>query len=71
MRQDKVSRGGAVALAQVSPRSSLAANSVVDTPQPRTAEQQEKANAKVLKRQEERREKIKAAGIDYEFEGHK
>ncbi|WOO86210.1 putative RNA-binding protein [Vanrija pseudolonga] len=38
---------------------------------PRTAEQQEKANAKVLKRQEERREKIKAAGIDYEFEGHK
>ncbi|TXT04959.1 hypothetical protein VHUM_04042 [Vanrija humicola] len=37
---------------------------------PRTAEQKEKANANVLKRQEERRKKIKAAGIDYEFEGH-
>lgn len=37
---------------------------------PRTKEQQERANANVLKRQEERRSKIKAAGIDYTFEGH-
>lgn len=40
------------------------------TSQPRTKEQQAKADEKVLKRQEERRQKIKAAGIDYEFEGH-
>ncbi|BEI87116.1 hypothetical protein CcaverHIS002_0704620 [Cutaneotrichosporon cavernicola] len=36
----------------------------------RTKEQQSKANAKVLARQDERRAKIKAAGIAYEFEGH-
>lgn len=41
------------------------------TPQPRTKEQQERANTKVLKRQEDRRQKIKAAGIDYSFDGHK
>ncbi|BEJ18144.1 hypothetical protein CspHIS471_0704210 [Cutaneotrichosporon sp. HIS471] len=36
----------------------------------RTKEQQSKANAKVLARQDARRAKIKAAGIAYEFEGH-
>jgi len=40
------------------------------TPQTRTKEQKDRANANLLKRQEERRQKIKAAGIDYEFDGH-
>lgn len=37
---------------------------------PRTAEQQERADARVKRREAERREKIKAHGIEYEFEGH-
>ncbi|GMK60093.1 hypothetical protein CspeluHIS016_0903100 [Cutaneotrichosporon spelunceum] len=36
----------------------------------RTKEQQAKADAKVLARQDARRAQIKAAGIEYEFEGH-
>ncbi|KAN0061365.1 nucleolar protein [Thecaphora frezii] len=38
---------------------------------PKTDEEQAKHDAKLLKRQEARREKIKGAGIDYEFEGYK
>lgn len=38
--------------------------------QTRTSEQKDKANKSVLNKQEARKRKIKAAGIDYEFDGH-
>lgn len=37
----------------------------------RTSEQKDKAEKNLLKRQEQRRQKIKADGIDYDFEGFK
>ena len=38
--------------------------------QPRTKEQIAKTNQGVIDRQDERKRKIKAQGIDYEYEGH-
>ncbi|EPQ31522.1 uncharacterized protein PFL1_00855 [Pseudozyma flocculosa PF-1] len=38
--------------------------------QPKTPEQQAKRNQKLLDRQEARRQNLKAAGIDYQFEGY-
>ncbi|GFZ43312.1 Uncharacterized RNA-binding protein [Saitozyma sp. JCM 24511] len=38
---------------------------------PRTKQEQEQANKRVLEKQAGRRKKIKDAGIDYDFEGHK
>ena len=36
----------------------------------RTQEQQDKANAKLLDKQDKRRQRIKDKGIDYDFDGH-
>jgi hypothetical protein len=38
--------------------------------QPRTEEQKEASNKRVKANEGKRRQKIKEAGIDYEFEGH-
>jgi hypothetical protein len=38
--------------------------------QPRTDEQKEASNKRVKANEGKRRQKIKEAGIDYEFEGH-
>jgi len=38
--------------------------------QPRTDEQKEASNKRVRANEGKRRQKIKEAGIDYEFEGH-
>lgn len=38
--------------------------------QVRTQDEQDKANGKVLDKQNKRKEKIKSKGIDYEFDGH-
>lgn len=37
---------------------------------PRTVEQAKRADERIRKREEKRREKIRSKGIEYEFEGH-
>lgn len=44
--------------------------SLMSIAQPRTKQEQEHANKRVLEKQAGRRKKIKDAGIDYDFEGH-
>jgi nucleolar protein 15 len=44
--------------------------SLMTIAQPRTKQEQEQANKRVLEKQAGRRKKIKDAGIDYDFEGH-
>ena len=41
----------------------------VDFAQDRTDEQKNKTRSKLVNREKERKDKLKAAGIDYEYEG--
>jgi nucleolar protein 15 len=62
MKHDKVSHASSSNCLIPSPLMSFA--------QPRTQQEQEHANKRVLEKQAGRRKKIKDAGIDYDFEGH-